>query len=164
MNAFIWLLDQEHELAAKFEGKIYCQECICIMPNNPEETTFPLLPFSILMDYYNPAFFNSLQPGLCKKIAGISQTVGLLPNVLQSFGHGPDNCPHPDERLGERAFNKKYGPDVLAQYMLEDLDGVDVYDSEDDEYEAEGEGEGEREREGEREGEGEVNKTMEDQL
>jgi hypothetical protein len=120
MNTFIRLLDQERELAAKFEGKTYRQEHIHIMPDNPEETTFPLLPFSIPMDYCDLAFFNSLQPGLCKKIAGISQTVGLLPNVLQSFGHGPDNCPHSDERLGERAFNKKYGPDVLAQYTVRD--------------------------------------------
>ena len=119
VNALIRLLDEERELVAMYEGKTYRQEHIRIFPEIPEHTAFPLLPFNTVpLDYYDPAFFNSLQPGTRKKIAGPFPIVGLLPNASHSFGHGPNGLPHPDEKLGQKAFNGKYREQVLMQYTV----------------------------------------------
>lgn len=147
-----------------YEGKTYRQERIRIFPENPVHTAFPLLPFNTVpLDYYDPAFFNSLQPGTRKKIAGPFPIVGLLPNASHSFGHRPNGLPHPDEKLGQKAFNAKYREQVLMQYRLDDLDDIDFVDSEEedddgtDEYEMEEESEeeGEVEQRGETEQRGE---------
>ncbi|KAF7779052.1 hypothetical protein Agabi119p4_3402 [Agaricus bisporus var. burnettii] len=131
-NTWIRLLDRERELAAMYEGKTFRQDRIRTMPDNPDESAFPLLPLNMPLDYYDPTFFNFLQPNLRKRIAGAYPTVGLLPEVSHSFGRGPNGKPHKDERLGEKAFNKKYRENVLLRYRLDDLDDIDAFDSDAD--------------------------------
>ena len=82
------------------------------MPEVQAETQFLVIPFGVLVDYFDPTFFNAWGPALKKKMA--IPIVALLPNIKESFSS------HPDECLSDSAFNQKYGNDILALYKFDD--------------------------------------------
>ena len=76
-----------------------------------------VVPFGVLVDYFDSTFFNAQGLALRKKIA--IPIVALFPNVKESFSS------HPDEHLSDLAFNQKYGNDILALYKFDDLDSIE---------------------------------------
>jgi len=90
------------------------------------------------IDYFDHDYFNSLQPRLRHRITNAK--IALLPDVDLSFSGTAD------EKLTDKAFNGKYGAEVLAKYNLVDeaelvgddsgewLVGDDADMLEDDEY------------------------------
>ena len=74
------------------------------------------LPQNVPIDYYDPSFFNGLQPHLHKQIA--LQMVALLPNIKDSF------IKYADENLSNSVFQSKFADTVLAKYRLNDLEEI----------------------------------------
>ena len=79
------------------------------------------------IDYYDPAFFNQLQPRTRNRVA--VHKISLLPLVTESLTWNDK------ERLSDRAFTKKYGAPVFSQYEM--VDDADMKDDADDEWAAE---------------------------
>jgi len=98
------------------------REHVCKVPSKPQETAFPTLPQNVSIDYYDPNFFNRLQPHLCKQIT--SQTVALLPNIKESF------TKYADENLSNSAFQSKFADAILVKYKLDSLE--EINDSEEE--------------------------------
>jgi len=115
MEKFIQLLDEKCEKKFCYTVTKCCQEYICWLASQPQETLFTSLAQELPLNYFTPIFFNNLQWFLHKKIA--SHSITLLPDIEKSF----TGCP--DELLSDSLFNTKYGKVVLAQYKLDDLDG-----------------------------------------
>ena len=115
MNRFIQLLGEKRDEGFWFGGQ--CRERIYKMFSEPQETAFLTLPQNIPIDYYDPSFFNGLQPHLRKRIA--SQNIALLPNIEDSF----TKCA--DENLSDSAFQLKFADAVLVKYRLDDLEEID---------------------------------------
>ncbi|KAH9813764.1 hypothetical protein DFH28DRAFT_895778 [Melampsora americana] len=85
------------------------------LPATPIPSVFSKVPKNLPIDFYDPAFFNKLQPGQKRLIAN-SEEVCFLPNAAQSFLP----VPHPDENLHDRKFTAKYLDSVLESYDLTD--------------------------------------------
>ena len=79
------------------------------------------------IDYFDPAFFNQLQPRTRNRIA--IRKISLLPLVTESLTWNSD------ERLSDRAFTKKYSTPVFSQYEM--VGDADIEDDADDEWAAE---------------------------
>jgi hypothetical protein len=62
------------------------------------------------IDYFDPDFYNSLQPRLRHHITNTN--VALLPDVNCSFLRDAD------ETLSDKQFNAKFGADILERYRL----------------------------------------------
>jgi hypothetical protein len=91
---------------------------------NQQASPFSALPEGMLVDYYNPAFFNQLQPRTRNRIA--VRKISLLPTVTESLTWNAD------ERLSDRAFTKKYGTPIFSRYEM--VDDVDIEDDGDDQW------------------------------
>ena len=100
------------------------RECVRIVPENQKNTEFLALPLGMPIDYYDPDFFNSLQPQLRSCIA--TTKVALLPDATQSFA-----CV-PDERLSDKRFVEKHAGSILAKYHLADKGELDDAAEEED--------------------------------
>lgn len=74
------------------------------------------------IDYYDPAFFNQLQPRTRNRIA--IRKISLLPLVTESLTWSAE------ERLGDKAFTKKYGTPVFSQYQM--VGDADIGDGDDE--------------------------------
>ena len=114
------MLEEKRDEGFQFGGQH--REYICKMFSEPQETVFSTLPQNVPIDYYDPSFFNGLQPHLCKQIA--LQMVALLPNIEDSF----TKCT--DENLSDSVFQSKFADAVLAKYRLDDLE--EINDSEEE--------------------------------
>ena len=114
MNRFIQLLEEKWDKGFWFGGQH--REHICKIPSEPQETAFLTFPQNVPIDYYDPSFFNGLQPHLCKQIA--LQTVVLLPNIEDLF------TKYADENLSNSVFQSKFANTVLAKYRLDDLEEI----------------------------------------
>jgi hypothetical protein len=79
------------------------------------------------IDYFKPAFYNSLLPRLRYDIA--SHEITFLPDDQQPFEGSLD------EKLTTKEFRRKYGKSVLGRYKLVTED--DFADDEDDEEDEE---------------------------
>jgi hypothetical protein len=107
-----------------YEGKRCGKARICLVPEVQVETDFKALPEGMPIDYFDPTFFNRLQPNLRHRIT--SQVVALLPDTTQSFKGTPD------ETLSDGDFFAKYGSSVLSKYKLNDMQDEDGEWIEDD--------------------------------
>ena len=92
------------------------------MPSEPQKTVFSTFSQNVPIDYYNPSFFNRLQPYLHKQIA--LQIVVFLSNIEDLF----TKCA--DENLSDSVFQSKFADTVLAKYRLDDLE--EINDSEEE--------------------------------
>ncbi len=96
---------------------------------NQKETDFPAVPSGLPIDYYDPDFFNSLQPQTRHRIS--TRKIALLPEITASF------TGHLDEKLSDADFTEKHGPVVWIRYTLDDLEGIEADDwIEDDEMDS----------------------------
>ncbi len=98
-----------------------------MVPDNQQDSAFSALPEGMPIDYYDPTFFNQLQPRTRNRIA--TRKISLLPVVTESLTWNAE------ERLGDRAFTKKYGAPVFSQYQM--VGDADIGDDGDDEWAAE---------------------------
>jgi hypothetical protein len=121
-NAETWirLLDKKREQDMRRDPTKRWRERLRLVPEVQQDSDFQILPQGLPIDYFDPDFFNDLQPRLRSRTA--VQTVALLPDASLSFSR------HPDEKLSDEAFMAKYGDEVLARYDLSDL--VDEQDEE----------------------------------
>ena len=133
-EAFIRLLDLKREEEAALNGK-RVREHIRLVPDGEQKfSDFAAIPSHLPIDYYDPNFYNSLQPRMRDRIA--IQKISFLPDVSESFGN------HPDEKLSDSAFMEKYASGVLSQYRMDDLSGFEeewLDDDDDEMYEEDGE-------------------------
>jgi hypothetical protein len=112
-EAWIRLLDQKREQSIRRDPSKRWRERLRLVPDVPQDSDFQILPQGLPIDYFDPDFFNELQPRLRSSTA--IQKVALLPDAKLSFAR------HPDEKLSDEAFMEKYGADVLARYDFSDL-------------------------------------------
>lgn len=145
---FIRRLDEVREQSARLDPsrKRFAERLRCIPTENQKSSAFQRLPEHMPIDYFDPTFYNRLQPRLRHSITTLQ--VALLPNSSQYFTRSAD------ERLTDAQFMEKYGDAILAQYQIvaeddledgdgdsglqvEDLMDQDDDDSEDDEEDSE---------------------------
>lgn len=91
------------------------------MPTNQEDSVFRTLPdHGLPIDYYDPTFYNGLQPALKRRIA--TQKVALLPVVADSFTQVGD------ELLDDDEFTAKWSEFVFCNYLMpRQVDGDDEW-------------------------------------
>lgn len=124
---FIRLLDDERENAAKLDSSKQWRERKRMVPLEPKISPFRALPEDMPIDYFEPSFYNRLQPRLRARVT--NNTIALLPNIEETFRGNPD------EQLSDRRFNAKYGPEVLSKYNIPlEGDGNSESDSENSMY------------------------------
>jgi hypothetical protein len=116
------LLDKKREEYTRQDPSKKWRERLRIVPEEQKDSDFRALPQQIPIDYFDPAFYNNLQPLrrlliACKKIA-------FLPNVDQSFTRNQD------EKLSDDDFMMKYGDAVLMAYELVDENEFDGMEDE----------------------------------
>lgn len=107
---FIRVLDKEREASAMQDSTKRWRERKRVVPSNQKTSPFRALPEDMPIDYFEPNFYNRLQPRLRMRIT--NNTIALLPNVEESFRGTPD------ERLSDTNFNNKYGDQVLKRYNI----------------------------------------------
>ena len=120
-ETFIRILDLKREEEALLDPtKRRRREKIQLVPESDQkDSDFPALPSGLPIDYYDPDFFNSLQPRTRNHIA--TQKIALLPEVTLSFTGSTD------EKLSDADFLAKHGPLVWIRYTL-DEEEVDCED------------------------------------
>lgn len=81
------------------------------MPTDQQDSVFQTLPdHGLPIDYYDPIFYNRLQPAVKKRIA--AQKVALLPVLADSFTQVGD------ELLDDDEFTEKWGLVVFCNYLM----------------------------------------------
>ena len=115
----------KREEEAALNGKRVRQRIRLVPDREQKLSDFAAIPSHLPIDYYDPEFYNSLQPRIRDRIA--TQKISLLPNVLESFGN------HTDEKLSDSAFMEKYGSEVLSRYRLDDLGEEEWLEGDEDE-------------------------------
>lgn len=118
-NRFYRRLEATMEHTAKLEGK-RIRGRIRKVPDQPKDSDFRAIPHDAPIDYFDPAFFNHLQPRLRRQCT--SQKIALLPDIEKSF----TRCD--DEFISDQDFSRKFG-NVLLRYKLSDLDNLDEEES-----------------------------------
>jgi hypothetical protein len=106
------LLDKKREDDTRRDPSKRWRERTRIIPLHQKDTEFHALPLDMPIDYYDPVFYNALQPRLRHRIT--NKQVALLPDVKCSFSHNAD------EKLSDEEFMLNYADSVLARYNLVD--------------------------------------------
>lgn len=122
---FIRLLDKKRYESAQFDPSKRWKERPRELPSQPKQTAYPTLPCNMPIDYFAHEYYNLLQPCLRHQITNAK--IALLPDVNLSFSGTAD------EKLTDKAFNTKYGAQVLMNYNL--VDDADFYREDDGEDE-----------------------------
>lgn len=114
---FFRLLDQKREETVRQDPRRRWRERKRIVPSNQQNSTFQTLPDHTLpIDYYDPTFYNGLQPAVKRRIA--AQRVALLPVIADTFTQADD------ELLDDDEFTEKWGEFVLCNYLMpEEVNG-----------------------------------------
>ena len=120
MERWVRLLDKKREDDTRRDPNMRWRERLRVVPENQKDTELLALPQGMPIDYFDPPFFNNLQPRLRQCVT--NGQVALLPNVDLSF------TGIPDEKISDEKFMDKYAMSVLKQYNLVgkgELDGAD---------------------------------------
>ncbi|EGG03672.1 uncharacterized protein MELLADRAFT_90027 [Melampsora larici-populina 98AG31] len=120
-SKFFRRLDIEMKKAAEIAGETFHKKPRRL-PSKPVPSIFKKAPKNLPIDFYDPKWYHSLHPGQQRLVAKQDQ-VALLPDAAESL------CPqrHPDEKLGDAAFNDKY-LDILSIPYVPDDDHEDEAD------------------------------------
>jgi len=131
VEQFFRIVDRKREQAARQDKSRRWRERVRVVPGAGEQqdSAFHVLPEGMPIDYFDPTFFNQLQPRTRNRVA-ISK-ISLLPIVGNSLTWNAD------ERMSDRAFTDKYGAEVFVKYEM--VDDADIGDDGDDEWTAEDE-------------------------
>lgn len=105
----------------------------------PELSTYKLAPKCLPIDFYNPKWFHGLVHSQQHSIPDRTR-IGFLPNANESLLPKPET--HPDEKLADSTFTKKYWEIAVEPYGLlennspdDEADGSDQPDGSNDEGE-----------------------------
>lgn len=102
------------------------------LPKTPLPSLFTKAPKNLPIDFYDPEWFNDLTAGQ-KRLVADATRVAFLPNASDSM----KPVQHPDEKLGDMAFDGKY-LDILSEpYELtsDEEGGPDEEDGDEEEEE-----------------------------
>ncbi|MBW0552551.1 hypothetical protein O181_092266 [Austropuccinia psidii MF-1] len=87
---------------------------VCRRPKKPIISDFEKTPKNIPIDFYRPEWFNEKNHSEKQIVADLSE-VSLVP--IRDLPPGPKQ--HPNEQLGNRAFNQKYWHFTIKEYKVE---------------------------------------------
>lgn len=107
---FIRILDSERETAAIQDSSRRWREHKRVVAPDQKISPFRALPEELPIDYFDPAFYNRLQPRLRHRVT--NHTVALLPNIEESFRSTAD------EKLSDSRFHEKYYNSVIGRYNI----------------------------------------------
>ncbi|KAG0139057.1 hypothetical protein CROQUDRAFT_666939, partial [Cronartium quercuum f. sp. fusiforme G11] len=138
-NKWFRLLDSKMEESERAMG-IKTQKTPRYLPKVPIASEFLTPPKQLPLDYYNPVYFNKLQPLEKLKIVNTGEVI-FFPDVKRHLLARRDS----EEKLGAREFTKRYFTECSQRYKLEDpseFEDSDVGNGlkhvDDDEAEADG--------------------------
>ncbi|PLW46368.1 hypothetical protein PCASD_05466 [Puccinia coronata f. sp. avenae] len=116
------------------------------LPKIPLMSSCTLAPSNLPIDFYDPTWYQSLTPAQQQKILD-TQSVAFLPDAGQSLM--PKSQRHPDEKLSDSSFTRKYWGILVEPYGLLEEESLDDSESEE---ETEGRGKSRLANESEEEG------------
>ncbi|PLW50635.1 hypothetical protein PCASD_00670 [Puccinia coronata f. sp. avenae] len=116
------------------------------LPKIPLMSSCTLAPSNLPIDFYDPTWYQSLTPAQQQKIPD-TQSIAFLPDAGQSLM--PKNQRHPDEKLSDLSFTRKYWDILVEPYGLLEEESSDDSESEE---ETEGRGKSRLANESEEEG------------
>ncbi len=97
------------------------RERLRIVPTKQEDSPFVATPDDMPIDYFDPAFFNGLQPKTRNRIA--TTRVAFLDDMKNTFTW----CA--EERMSDKEFFKRFAKDRLSLYdMVHDDEFIDADD------------------------------------
>ncbi|EFP75508.1 uncharacterized protein PGTG_00839 [Puccinia graminis f. sp. tritici CRL 75-36-700-3] len=131
-SKFIRALDIVMKNAAEQDPSSYRKRRVRKLPRQPVMSTFTAAPKGLPIDFYDPSWYHKLVPAQQKTIPN-TQAVAFLPDASQSLL--PKKQRHPDEKLTDSSFTRKYWDIVVEPYGLL---GDESSDESDDEEEAQG--------------------------
>ncbi|MBW0469787.1 hypothetical protein O181_009502 [Austropuccinia psidii MF-1] len=116
-------VEKEIEKAERDNGKTSNQRQH-LVPDKPVTLICTRVPRGLLIDFYDPSWFNSHTAGH-KTLTADAFNVAFLPNASESLR----GIQHPNERLGDWNFTQKYWDQIIEPYDIshklsneEDLD------------------------------------------
>lgn len=125
-NQWVRMLDRVRRETVEQHPTRKWRERRRIVPSDPsqqDDSPFVSTPDNMPIDYFEPDFFNKLQPKTRNRVA--TKQVAFLEDINRSFTW----CP--EERMSDKAFFKKYGKERLRLY---DMVGDEEFDDADDEW------------------------------
>lgn len=84
---------------------IKSQSRVRLLPKAPVESRFKTAPKGLPIDFYSPQWFKELPPALQNTIPN-TQALAFLPDASKSLF--PKDKKHPNEKLADSTFTKKY--------------------------------------------------------
>ncbi|KAA1076369.1 hypothetical protein PGT21_004472 [Puccinia graminis f. sp. tritici] len=132
-SKFIRALDIAMKNAAEQDPSSNQKRRVHQLPRQPVISTFTAAPKRLPIDFYDPSWYHKLVPAQQKTIPD-THNVAFLPDASQSLL--PKKQRHPDEKLTDRSFTRKYWDILVEPYGLLGEDSSD--DSDDEEASPEG--------------------------
>ncbi|PLW42353.1 hypothetical protein PCASD_06389 [Puccinia coronata f. sp. avenae] len=87
--------------------------CTRVVPPTPQSTRFPEAPKRLLLDFYDPNWFNALETSDKDVVTNIKQ-VAFLPDVTESFSEEREEL----EKLCDQDFSDIYFNQLTVSYNL----------------------------------------------
>ncbi|KAH9471667.1 hypothetical protein Pst134EA_005548 [Puccinia striiformis f. sp. tritici] len=126
---FIRALDIVMKIAAQQDPSSNRKRRVRQLPRQPVISTFTTAPKGVAIDFYDPTWYHNLVPAQQKTIPN-SQAVAFLPDASQSLQ--PKKQRHPDEKLTDSSFTRKYWDILVEPYGLLGEDSSDDSESEEE--------------------------------
>jgi hypothetical protein len=123
-NEFIRLLDEVRKEDVRRDPTRRWRERLRRVPEIQQESKMDALPLGMPIDYFDPDYFNGLQPCLCYRITNTQ--VALPPDIKNIFKS------RPDQKLSDKEFTEKHGAAILGKYEIIDEEDLLAYGSEAD--------------------------------
>jgi hypothetical protein len=111
---FVRELDAERQRIVQFTGR-WAERTRVIPAEGKPPSAFLRLPYDVPIDYYDPAFFNSLPPNIRRAIIGREARIALAPRSCDFFVQAEND---PSRRLTDRVYMKTFGAAALMQYNI----------------------------------------------
>jgi hypothetical protein len=124
-NEFIRLLDEVRKQDVRRDPTKRWRERLRKVPEIQQESKMDALPLGMPIDYFDPDYFNGLQPRLRYRITNTQ--VALPPDIKNIFKSSSI-----DRKLSDKEFTEKYGAEILGKYEIVDEGDLLAYDSEAD--------------------------------
>ena len=124
MNLFVFLMRLEKQDVCRDPTKRW-RERLRKVPEIQQESKMDALPLGMLINYFDPDYFDGLQPRLRYRITHTQ--VALPPDIKNIFKSSSI-----DRKLSDKEFTEKYGAEILGKYEIVDEGDLLAYDSEAD--------------------------------
>ena len=122
VNQFIRLLDEVRKEDVRRDPTRRWRERLRKVPENQQETKMDALPLGMPIDYFDPDYFNGLQPRLRYRIT--NSQVALPPDIKKIFKSR--------SKLNDQDITETYGSAILAKYEVVNEEDLQAYDSDDE--------------------------------